>query len=115
MSPCGWFPVELFIPSNRELGYVCGSPETWLGWCTRDDRAIRVSNHCFFNTQTQSKLLGESQKRMPKKHRFWTGMIALGGEPHQPEPPFNGLGWKAGMASQRRNPPHKTAYRARAP
>jgi len=32
-------------------------------------------------------------------------MITLGDEPYQPEPPFNGVGWKADVALQRRDPP----------
>jgi hypothetical protein len=32
-------------------------------------------------------------------------MITLGDEPYHPEPPFKGVGWKAGFAAQRRDPP----------
>jgi hypothetical protein len=37
--------------------------------------------------------------------KYWTGLITLGQEPHQPRPPFQGARWRATLAPQRRRPP----------
>ncbi len=42
---------------------------------------------------------------------FWTGLITLGEEPLQPNPPFIGAGWTAILAPQRKDPP--TIYKGR--
>jgi hypothetical protein len=36
--------------------------------------------------------------------RFWTGFVTVGDEPYQPTPPFNGAGWQAALALQRKKP-----------
>lgn len=40
-----------------------------------------------------------------KRKTYWTGLITIGNERLEPKPPFEGAGWTATLAPQRRQPP----------